>query len=81
MCCCLLVEEVCVFKFKVLLWLVGLVFVIVFMLFVIGVLGIMEDMCVVLYVGVGWVLFMLVVWYLCVKFNVVVVLVEEVSGV
>ncbi|MDY7820563.1 proline-specific permease ProY, partial [Burkholderia pseudomallei] len=74
-------EEVRALKFKVPLWPVGPALAIAFMLFVIGVLGTMEDTRVALYVGAGWVLLMSTAWYLRVKPNAASVLAEEASGV
>ncbi|CAJ0714611.1 MULTISPECIES: amino acid permease [Ralstonia] len=74
-------EEVRALKFKVPLWPVGPALAIAFMLFVIGVLGTMEDTRVALYVGAGWVLLMSAAWYLRVKPNAAAVLAEEASGV
>ena len=60
-------EEVRALKFKVPLWPVGPALAIAFMLFVIGVLGYMEDTRVALYVGAGWVALVSAAWHLRVK--------------
>jgi histidine transporter len=57
-------EEVRALKFKVPLWPVGPALAIAFMLFVIGVLGYVEDTRVALYVGAGWVALLSLAWYL-----------------
>ncbi|MBN9116145.1 MAG: proline-specific permease ProY, partial [Pandoraea sp.] len=54
-------------KFKVPLWPVGPALAIAFMLFVIGVLGFMEDTRVALYVGAGWIVLMSVAYQFGVK--------------
>jgi histidine transporter len=60
-------EEVRALKFKVPLWPVGPALAIAFMLFVIGVLGYMQDTRVALYVGAGWVALMSAAWYVRVR--------------
>jgi histidine transporter len=57
-------EEVRALKFKVPLWPVGPALAIAFMLFVIGVLGYVEDTRIALYVGAGWVVLLSLAWHL-----------------
>ena len=68
-------------KFKVPLWPVGPALAIAFMMFVIGVLGYMEDTRVALYVGAGWVALVSAAWYLRVKPTATGALAEDASGV
>jgi len=60
-------EEVRALKFKVPLWPVGPALAIAFMLFVIGVLGYVEDTRVAMYVGAGWIVLLSLAWFLGAK--------------
>jgi histidine transporter len=60
-------EEVAALKFKVPLWPVGPALAIAFMLFVIGMLGYMEDTRIALYVGAGWIVLMSAAYHFGVK--------------
>jgi histidine transporter len=62
-------DEVRALKFKVPLWPVGPAVAIAFLLFVIGILGYVEDTRIALYVGFAWIAMMSVGWYICEKIN------------
>jgi histidine transporter len=70
-----------VLKFKVPLWPMGPTVAIAFLLFVIGILGYVEDTRIALYVGFAWIGIMSVGWYICERINASRSLAEETGTV